>query len=308
VRRVPTPSVLPDVSIRQLEYLVAVAESPTWSIAAATVGVSPSALSQGLAELERRVGVDLFEPVGRRRVVRTSAAPLLDHARQVVALTGDVVRWADRLRTSRAGSVALGMIDVSAVVHHTELIRTFRHERPDVDLRLTVAPSAALLDDLRSGALDVVVCVEPPSAIVGVDVEPLLSEPLMVLAPAGVRVGAPATWGPWVLFPGSSHTRQRIEAELRALGAPVHVSAESHQPDVLVQMVRLGLGWTVLPVEGAGPGDDVVVGPVLLRRQLVLARRAAAVHDPAADELSDRLRRHAADRVTRPQPSRRRRR
>jgi DNA-binding transcriptional LysR family regulator len=200
------------------------------------------------------------------------------------------------------------MIDVSAVVHHAELIRTFRHERPDVDLRLTVAPSAALLDDLRSGVLDVVVCVEPPAPIVGVDVEPLLSEPLSVLAPAGVVVGAPATWGPWVLFPGSSHTRQSIAVELHALGAPVHVAAESHQPDVLVQMVRLGLGWTVLPVEGTGPGGDVVVGPVLLRRQLVLARRAGAVHDPAAGELADRLRRHAAESVTRPRPSRRRRR
>ena len=52
---------LPDLSIRQLEYLVAVAEEPTWALAAQRVGVSASALSQGLAELERRVGVALFE-------------------------------------------------------------------------------------------------------------------------------------------------------------------------------------------------------------------------------------------------------
>ena len=78
---------LPDLSIRQLEYLVAIADAPTWAVAASQVGVSPSALSQGLAELERRVGVDLFERHGRRRVLRPSALPVLDHARQVVALT-----------------------------------------------------------------------------------------------------------------------------------------------------------------------------------------------------------------------------
>ena len=70
----PDVAALPDLSIRQLEYLVAVADEPTWAHAAARVGVSPSALSQGLAELERRVGVALFERDGRRRLVRRSAA------------------------------------------------------------------------------------------------------------------------------------------------------------------------------------------------------------------------------------------
>ena len=64
---------LPDLTIRQLEYLVAVADEPTWAIAARRVGVSPSALSQGLAELERRLGLTLFEAAGRRRVLRASA-------------------------------------------------------------------------------------------------------------------------------------------------------------------------------------------------------------------------------------------
>ena len=75
---------LPDLTIRQLEYLVAVADEPTWAVAAQRVGVSPSALSQGLAELERRLGLTLFESVGRRRVLRSSASPVLDHARRVL--------------------------------------------------------------------------------------------------------------------------------------------------------------------------------------------------------------------------------
>ncbi len=281
---------LPDITLRQLEYLVSVADAPTWAAAAERVGVSPSALSQGLAELERRIGVGLFEPEGRRRVLRSSATPVLDHARRVVGLTRDLVEWSDRVRTARTGRVRVGMIDVAAVVHFPDVLRGYRAERPDVELMLSVAPSGALLDDLRDGRLDLIVCVDPPSARPGIAIVPVMSEPLYVIAPTGVVVDEPVTWGPWVLFPDGSHTRHRIAERLRELGAPMKIAAESHQPDVLLQMVVLGLGWAVLPVDPALRHHDVAIGPELVRRDLVLATRAGSVHDPAVDSLAERLR------------------
>jgi DNA-binding transcriptional LysR family regulator len=283
--------VLPDVSIRQLEYLVAVADAPTWAAAAGRVGVSPSALSQGLAELERRIGVELFEPHGRRRVMRPAAAPVLDHARQVVGLTRDLVDWTDRVRTARAGRIRVGMIDVAAVTHFPDVVGAFRRERPDVELVLSVAPSGRLLDDLRDGTLDLVACVDPPTARPGIETAPLRSEPLVVIAPAGADLDGPAGWGPWVLFPVGSHTRLLVAERLRQLGAPLRIAAESHQPDVLVQMVVLGLGWTVLPLNPVvQQRGDLAIGPELVRRRLVLAMRAGSVRDPAVDELASRLR------------------
>lgn len=283
---------LPDITIRQLEYLVAIDESPTWAAAAESVGVSPSALSQGLAELERRIGIELFESVGRRRVMRSGARPVLEHARQVVMLTADLTRWSARLRSGDSGRVRLGMVDVAAVVHFPDALRAFRAERSDVDLLLSVAPSRSLLDELVNGRLDLIVCVEPPDAVVGVDTVALLSEDLIVYAPPGTTIGSPETWGPWVLFPSDSHTRRAVGECLRERGASLDIAAESHQPDVLREMVRLGLGWTVLPrTQGDVARADLVVGDKLLERRLVLARRSKSVHDPAADDLASRLRR-----------------
>lgn len=281
---------LPDISIRQLEYLVAVADADTWAHAASAVGVSPSALSQGLAELERRVGVQLFEPVGRRRVLRSSAQPVLDHARQVLALTADLVDWSDRRRTGAAGRVRVGMIDVAAVTHFAAPLRDFRATRPQVDLTLTVAPSRELLDQLAGGQLDLAVCVEPPEAPPGIEADTLMTEVLLVFAPPGSPIDADRSrWGPWVLFPEGSHTRRLVEAHLVEIGASLEVAAESHQPDVLREMVRLGLGWTVLPASQSGDGA-LVTGPPLLERTLVLVRRAGAVTDPAVDDLAALLR------------------
>jgi DNA-binding transcriptional LysR family regulator len=179
------------------------------------------------------------------------------------------------------------MIDVAAVHHHPDVLRRFRQQRPDVGLQLTVAPSTALLADLARGVLDLVVCVEPPAPVDGIDVTALRTDELAVYAPPSATRGGPPTWGPWVTFPAGSHTRALIGAALRRLAAPFDVVAESHQPEVLREMVALGLGWTVLPTVQAGRLRPV--RPLGLR-PLVVARRAAAAPNPAADVLAAALR------------------
>ena len=283
---------LPDLSIRQLEYLVAVADSDTFALAAERVGVSPSALSQGLAELERRVGVPLFDREGRRRVLRPDTRPVLEHARQVVALTADLTDWAQRMRSGDHGRLRLGMIDAAAVQHHGQALRRFRTEHPELRIHLRVAPSGDLLRELVGGSIDLAVCVEPPEPLRGVSTEVLLTEDLAVYAPDGRRRPGPsAGWGPWVLFPRGAHTRFVVEAALRRRGAPLEVVAESHQPEVLCEMVRLGLGWSVLPVAQAEWGDSPLTGcEVLARRRLVTARRRGSAAHPAGFLLEQALR------------------
>lgn len=283
----PDPPPLPNLSTPLLEYLRAVSVAPTWAEAAAAVGVTPSALSQGLRELERRLGVPLFERAGRRRVLRPEAAEVVAYAERVLAQTRDLARWAAESRGGRAGRLRVGMIDAAAVHHHPAALRTFREGRPEVDLHLTVAPSGALLAQLAEGALDLVVCVAPVDPLPGVQLVPLLDEPLHVYAP-GPAHADPARWGPWVAFPAGSHTRELVARALRTLGAPYEVVAESHQPEVLREMVRLGLGWAVLPraqAEAGGAGPLRVGGPPVATRTLAAARRTDALPNPAADAL-----------------------
>jgi DNA-binding transcriptional LysR family regulator len=288
--------VLPNLTVQQLEYLVAAADAPTRATAAAGLGVTPSALTQGLAELERRVGLPLFERRGRQTLLRPDAAEVLAHARRVVAATRDLARWAGTRRTGTSGNVRLGTIDAVAVHHRAFAIRAFRTGHPDIDLHLTVAPSGQLLESLVRGDLDVAVLVRPADLPAEVIAEPLLDEPLLVYAPADADVGTPATWGPWVAFPSGSHTRSVIATALAATGARFEVVAESNQPEVLREMVRLGLGWAVLPTAQAEPGAEPLVParhePIAVR-QLVLAQRVDVPPDAAADALVEALRSNA---------------
>jgi DNA-binding transcriptional LysR family regulator len=279
-----------DIPLRQLEYLVAVADHPTWSAAATSLGVSASALSQGLADLERRLGVQLFERQGRRRVLTGLADPVLQHARTVQALSHDLGQWAERVSTLKMGSVRIGMIDVGAVIHFPEVLRVFRTDFPDIGFHLTVAPSSELLTGLRRADFDLIVCVRPSELPPTISATPLLQERLVIVRPPRAKSRPPSAWGPWVLFPKGSHTRSLIEQSLREHGARPHVVAESHQPDVLAQMVSLGLGWAVLPLAQVPEHLDVEIGEPIVTRDLVICQREGAPKHPGVEVLIERLR------------------
>ena len=290
-RQFPAEGPLLNLTVQQLAYLVAVADHETFSEAATSLGVTTSALSQGLAELERRIGLPLFERQGRRQMLRDEVADVLAYAQRVVADTRDLSRWVALARTGRVGRVRVGMIDAAAVHHLHDAMTSFRAEHPDVDLRLVVAPSGELLDQVRRGDLDLAVVVDPMTTD-GLDVVHVVTEPLVIVAPSGQRIGASATWGPWVLFPRGSRTRELIERALVARGAVVDVVAESHQPDVLREMTRLGMGWTVLPQAQSGLTEGEVIAEaeiVVAERRLVLVRPTSRSDNPAADQFTEAL-------------------
>jgi DNA-binding transcriptional LysR family regulator len=277
---------LPNLSTSQLGYLVAITRHRTWAEAASSLGVTPSALSQGIAELERRLGVPLFAADGRRRVAHEYTATMAECAERVLADLDQTTRWLRAVGAGRVGRLRVGMIDIAAVHHCREAVRRFRHTHPDLDVGYTVAPTGELLGLLERSELDVAVCVDP-EGIGPFDTAPLLRDELAVYAPPGTPTGvAPASWGPWLLFPSSSRTRTAIDRRLRETGAPLVVEMESHQPEVLVEMVRLGLGWTVLPAtqaeHGANPLARVMAEPLLSRTISAVTRRGGAVHPAVA--------------------------
>ena len=281
---------LPDISITQLEYLVAVQEAETWAEAAANLGVSQSALSQGLAELQRRLGVELFGWNGRRRIPTSFAQEVTSHALRILSLTSDLSGWTDRVKAGVAGKLRVGMIDAAAVDYFGEILRQFREEKPELDLHISVGPSQQLLDALTAGKLDLAICVSTNDP--NFTITPLLEEDLYVYGPLSMRNSAPETWGPWVTFPNGSLTRELIRNALFAVGAPFEVIAESNQPEVLSEMDRIGMGWTVLPeIQAQRPPASLVPthDRPILKRTLVAATRDNDLTNPAATQLISRF-------------------
>jgi len=274
-----------NVSTAQLEYLLAALAAESWKEAAASVGVTPSALSQGISELERRLGVTLFDKQGRRRVPTALGTEAGVHATRVLAELRELSRWADEIKSGSSGQLSIGMIDTAAIHHYGDTLMRFRAARPGTNLRLIVQPSGMLLDLLAAGQVDAAVVVDPDPDD-RLILQPLIAEPLYAYAPPGTKVGPPTTWGPWVGFPAESRTRALTARSLRRQSATYDVVAESSQPAVLREMVQLGMGWCVLPVTDAETEPHALKrahAEPIAERQLTLVRRADRTPTPALD-------------------------
>lgn len=288
---------LPNLTVHQLIYVRAAAGAPTLALAAESLGVSQSALSQGLAEVERRLGVPLFDRRGRTRAPAPGLSAVVGVAQTVLAAVGDLDRFLAEMATGQRGSLRVGMIDTAALGAYARPLAQFRHNHPLVHTTLRVEGSISLCEQVVDGTLDLVIAVTPNSVLERqgdqLSVFELATEPLAIYVPRAKQPLALADVGPWVSYPVGSETRTLITRALATRGVQMEVSAESSNPDVLRQMVRLGVGSCVLP-RSIGEGGSDPLEPFepasLTTRTLGLVRRCDELPNAAADRLASGIR------------------
>ena len=273
---------LEGLTLQQLRYFNSVAEGDTFADAAATIGISQSALSQGIARLEQVVGARLLERDGRRRRLTNAGELVAGYARRVLGESEVLVDELDDRRTGAAGTLRVGMIDAAALYMFRDQIAGFRETHPDVALSMTVAASADLEQRLADFRDDVAIVIGPSYRL---EAEPLVREPLHLYGS-----GDDTATGSWALYPARSRTREAIDVGLAAAAIRPRVTVESGNPAVLRELAVLTGSFTVLPEAIAAAGTPL---PQLLTavatRELVVAARSIADMSPQAQAFAAAL-------------------
>ena len=142
---------MPNYTLRQLEYFVAVAETGTVTAAAAKVHLSQSAMSTALADLERLLAVQLVLRHHARGITLTAAGSrLLVEARQLLRQADELQSLATHLGGEVTGRLSLGCFAILAPYVLPELLAAAARELPD----LTLDTTEESLDQLTTGLLD----------------------------------------------------------------------------------------------------------------------------------------------------------
>jgi DNA-binding transcriptional LysR family regulator len=262
------------VDLRRLRYFVAVAEERHFGRAASRLHLSGPPLSQRIRELERDLGVTLFERTSRKVALTTAGERLLVEAR-------DVLRAAERFEAVAAELAAAPVPRTLAYCHGSEdgmmrTIRAFRAEHPDAAVRLDGLTSLHILEGLRDGRVAVGIVRGPvpdPGRIASV---PLARVPVdHVALPPGHRlaavdvVEAAALDDEPVLVVDRADAptaHDEIEAYCTAVGArPQWIIHAATQVERVLDLVAIGtgIGWlNSWQVERATARPDVVVRPL----------------------------------------------
>ncbi|SFW88386.1 DNA-binding transcriptional regulator, LysR family [Amycolatopsis australiensis] len=243
-----------DVELRELRYLLAVAEEGTLAQAAVRLQVSASPLSRQIRAIEARIGLPVFARRGRRLVLTETGARLLDRAREVLAAADQLAEHVRAERGEPPTRLAVGCVDAAV---HTGLLaaglRSAEQAHPGLRTTVTLGHSPELIDRLRAGELDLALVHTPPPAA-----DPALIRTLVLQDPVALVVptGHPAAHAPrpdtldgqaWIVDQRATASIERFRATARDAGFTPDIRYQAADLAVRVSLAAAGLGITMLP-------------------------------------------------------------
>jgi len=177
------------MELRHLKYFIAVAEELHFGRAAKRLNISQPPLSQQIMQLEKEIGVRLFNRTKRRVEITPAGLVFFEEARRIMVLSEDAVRRTIRADKGEIGRLAVGYIGSANYSVLPQAIREFRKQFPDVDLSLAEMNTSTQIEALREGRIHVGF-LRPPQGIEneGLSIEPVFREPLMVAMPRNHHV------------------------------------------------------------------------------------------------------------------------
>lgn len=273
------------MDLRQLEYVVAVADHGSFTRAARVLHVSQPTLSHGVRALEASLGFAVFDRLGRTVAVTGAGQAVLDGARRVLreaAALGATVGAVGRLESGSLDLVALPTLAVDPVA---SLIGRFRVAHPGIVLRVHEPEEASGVEHtVRSGRAELGFS-DLTAAATGLAKIDLFRQEIVAVSPPGTAGGAdplsPRELAamPLIVTPVGTSTRRLLDRALARHGLEPNIAVELNYREAIVPLVLAGAGTSLLPLRLAE--EAAAQGAVVRRVRPTLARRIGVVHRDA---------------------------
>lgn len=247
----------PQMDLRQLEIIRAIAETGSFTAAGEKLRVSQSAISRQILLLEAELGETVFHRIGRRIRITPAGEALLQLSHRVFQDVHDTVAAIGDTQESLRGTMRLvGGMTVCLYVFPA-LLAEVRRTHPHLDLKITVGSADRSIAMLRSGAADLGLVTLPVDATDLVAVPVLQEELLLITYPAhplaGKRQILPADLNrqPFILFEAGSVTRRLVDELFTRERIEPDIVMETENVEIIKAMVRYGLGISIVPWQAA---------------------------------------------------------
>jgi DNA-binding transcriptional LysR family regulator len=285
------------MELRQLRYLVTLAEELNFTRAAAREHIAQPALSQQIRRLEDELGLALVERTTRRVTMTEPGVSLVARARRILAEVDAAHDEMRQLTGVQTGRVTIGVMHTMGPVDVSTALAIFHARRPGVELTVREEASEDLAEMLRVDELDLAfLSVTERIESHGLGLELLVSEQLVAVLPRHHRLArrrqvriADLADDEFISYREGARLRELLVSAARDAGFKPRVKLESNDSRRIRRLVAEGLGVAILPRSDAeGPGADIAIAALTrpaLTRDITLAWRAERRHSPAALEV-----------------------
>ncbi len=281
------------MNIRDLHYLVALAEHRHFGRAADASFVSQPTLSTQIRKLEEELGVTLVERAPRQVMLTPVGREIVERARRILGDLDSLHQIARRSQDPDAGTVRLGIFPTLGPYLLPHVIGKVRARFPQLELLLVEEKTETLLAQLRDGALDAAI-LALPLADDQIHVRELFEEPFVLAVPSDHRLaqsGSITTDGlrheSLLLLEDGHCLRDQALDVCHLSGAGERLGFRATSLETLRQMVAAGVGITLLPRLAVAPpvpvSKDIALipfeAPAPHRRIAMVWRRSSVLDD-----------------------------
>ena len=302
------------MNLRDLQYLVAVADERHFGRAAEACHVSQPTLSGQIKKLEGRLGVPIFERTNRSVSATPAGLDIIECARRVMALVERIEAIASARRDPLSAPLRLGVIPTLSPYLMPLVLRPLRERHPGLRLVLTEEVTDSLVRRLRSHEIDAALLATSPGDP-SLAETPLFDEPFWIAHTLDdplnetEEIGVDALGGLDLLLLADGHCLSDQVADLcgrpEANGELADFRASSLE--TLLQLVGAGFGCTLVPALAIGgpwmTDLGVVARPLDLpgaSRQVRLVHRRSFPNAHVLGALRDLILGHLPNTVRKP--------
>lgn len=283
-----------DMNLRDLEYLIALAEHGHFGRAAEACFVSQPTLSVQIQKLEDELGVQLVERSRRQILLTETGKKILERAHNLLNEAEQIRYIAREARDPASGSLRLGVFHTLGAYLLPHVIGPLHQQLPKLELLLTEEKTLTLLELMRHGELDAALLAEPVNDA-SLHVEFLFAEPFVLAMPAGHPMAGKSGFhladlkDQKLLLLEDGHCLRDQALEIcHASGASEMRGFRATSLEMVRQMVAAEVGITLLPILAVQP--PVACTPDIAlrafdnhhpphRRIALVWRKTSAMHD-----------------------------
>jgi len=248
-----------DLKLKDLRYLVELADTRHFGRAAERSFVSQPTLSAQLKKLEEYLGVQLIERAPKRVSLTPAGEAIVERARRILEASSEIVELARGHRDPLAGRIKLALLPTIGPYLLPHVAAKLRKQLPRLELMLYEYQTDTMLEKLHSGEIDVGI-LALPVPLDGLDSQVLYKEPFMVAMPTGHKLAGKTSIRPedldhetLLLLEDGHCLRDQALAICSTTGVHEKQDFRATSLETLRQMVAAGVGITLLP-ELAGRG------------------------------------------------------